>query len=178
MKKNRKHLDEQLPHRNRSLKNLKGEQWAEIPGLEGIYEISNTGRIKSLPREIHDCNGKVIHKKERIIMAGVSPAPNFFTKDYTYQLAVTLRYQHKKYHSSIARLVYHCFVKPFDLQDHTIFIIQKDGNGLNCHYKNLKAVSATEKQKRSFSLKRNISCFTWLDMKAIVQKTWKEGSNR
>lgn len=158
------------PYRDKSLKNIKGEKWEAIPGVEGVFEISNFGRIKSLAREIYYTNGKVIHRKECIIMAGVSPAPNYYTGDYTYQLAAHLSTAGKIYHFSVARLVYNCFVREIDLDDDSINVIQKDGNGLNCHYKNLKAVSSIEKQKRIYTLKRNISCFSWLDMKAIAKK--------
>lgn len=158
------------PYRNKSLANLEEEAWKEIPGLEGLYEVSNYGRIKSLAREIHYQNGKVIRKKESILMAGVSPAPNHFTGDYTYQLGIPIHSNKKVHCFAIARLVYYCFVKPFDLQDHGIFIIQTDGNGLNCYYKNLEAVTATEKQKWIYGRRRNISCFTWLDMKAVIRR--------
>lgn len=156
-------------YRNKSLENLKGGQWASIPGLEDRYDVSNYGRIKSLAREIPYTNGKVIYKKERIIMAGISPAPNHFAKDFTYQLGAQLTAKPKNLRYSVARLVYHSFVQPIDLSDRSIYIIQKDGNGLNCYYKNLKAIQANEKQKRIYTNNRNISCFRRLDMKTIVQ---------
>lgn len=103
-------------------------------------------------------------------MAGIMAAFNHFTEDYTYQLGICLQIENQKFHFSIARLVYHCFVEPFDLEDQAVIIVQKDGNGLNCYYKNLIAVDPTTKQKKIFLQKRGVSCFTWLDMKAIVQK--------
>ncbi len=161
---------DKYPCRNTSLKNLLNERWAEIPDLEEYYRVSNYGRIKSLSREIHYSTGKIIHKKERIIMAGISPAPNYFTNDFTYQLQACLTVNKKVYHFSIARLVYYCFKGQFNLEDHSVFIIQKDGDGLNCYYKNLSAINATDKQKRIYNRKRIITCFAWLDMKAIAQK--------
>jgi hypothetical protein len=162
--------DNNAPHRNRSLKNLRNEKWKAVPGLEDVFEISNYGRIKSLAREVLYANGKVIHKKERIIMAGVSVASNYYTGDYMYQLGAALSYNGKTYAYSVARLVYRCFVKELTEKDRLINIIQKDGNGLNCHYKNLLAITATEKQKLIYSQNRNITSFSWLDMKAIIQK--------
>ncbi len=35
-------------HKNLSLKDLEGEKWVPIVGHEGLYEISNLGRVKSL----------------------------------------------------------------------------------------------------------------------------------
>ena len=40
------------------------EQWKPVVGYEGNYEVSNLGRVKSLPR-----NGTI--KKERIIKNNV-----------------------------------------------------------------------------------------------------------
>src|SRR6266542_36331 len=161
------------PCRNTSLKNIRNEKWAEVPGLEEYYHVSNYGRIKSLSREIYYSTGKIIQKKERIIMAGISPARNHFTNDFTYQLQVSLRVNKKVHYFSVARLVYYCFNNFFDLEDYSLFIIQKDGNGLNCYYKNLQAINATDKQKRIYKRKRSITCFAWLDMKAIARKDLK-----
>ncbi len=161
---------DKYPCRNTSLKNIRNEKWAEVPGLEEYYHVSNYGRIKSLSREIYYSTGKIIQKKERIIMAGISPARNHFTNDFTYQLQVSLRVNKKVHYFSVARLVYYCFNNFFDLEDYSLFIIQKDENGLNCYYKNLMAVNTTDKQKRIYKRKRSITCFAWLDMKAIAQK--------
>lgn len=158
------------PYRNKSLKSLKGERWEDIPGMEEYYLISNYGRVKSLPRDILYSNGKLIHKKCRILMAGITADFNHFTQDHTYQLGICLHIENQELHFSIARLVYHCFVEPFNLEDQAVIIVQKDGNGLNCYYKNLIAVDPTTKQKKIFLQKRGVSCFAWLDMKAIVQK--------
>ena len=169
--KNIPHDIEKYPCRNNSLENLPAERWAEIPGLEDAFHISNHGRIKALAREIHYANGKVIHKKERILMAGISPANNYHVKDFTFQLHISLNFNKKIYRFSIARLVHYCFNdNTFDLNNHSLFILQKDGNGLNCNCNNLIAVSAEHKQKRIYDRKRNITCFSWLDMKAIAQK--------
>lgn len=44
------------------------EIWKPINGFEGLYEISNRGRVKSLPRVILDCNGnRTRHLTGRIL---------------------------------------------------------------------------------------------------------------
>lgn len=35
-------------YKNLSLENLEGEEWLSIEGYEGLYEVSNLGRVKSL----------------------------------------------------------------------------------------------------------------------------------
>ena len=38
-------------------KDLKGEVWKCIAGYEGLYQISNMGRVKSLEKEKNDIKG-------------------------------------------------------------------------------------------------------------------------
>lgn len=47
-------------------KELETEEWRDIAGYEGCYQVSNLGRVKSLARQIiiNDC---VTNKKERIL---------------------------------------------------------------------------------------------------------------
>lgn len=40
------------------------ETWKEIPGFEGRYEVSNLGRVKSLPREVSNHTGKSMVKEK------------------------------------------------------------------------------------------------------------------
>jgi hypothetical protein len=43
------------------------EVFKDIPEWEGVYQVSNIGRVKSLPRTIVSCTGKVYNRKERIL---------------------------------------------------------------------------------------------------------------
>ena len=43
------------------------EVWKSIIGYEGLYEVSNMGRIRSLERDTVCKNGKVRHYKENIL---------------------------------------------------------------------------------------------------------------
>jgi hypothetical protein len=42
------------------------EIWKDIKGYEGIYQISNLGRVKILARNIINVNGKLERRKEKI----------------------------------------------------------------------------------------------------------------
>lgn len=44
-------------YKNHSLKDIKGEQWKDIPSWEGYYQVSNMGRVKSVERTIVYSNG-------------------------------------------------------------------------------------------------------------------------
>ena len=54
------------------------ENWKNIKGYEGFYQVSNLGRIKSVERDIYCQNGIVHHLKEKILV----PALN--NKGYQY----------------------------------------------------------------------------------------------
>lgn len=41
------------------------EEWKDIKGYEGLYQISNLGEVKSLSREVEQSNGKKYTIKER-----------------------------------------------------------------------------------------------------------------
>lgn len=45
----------------------KEEIWKDIEGYEGLYQVSNKGRVKSLERDIIRKNGRKYHVKERIL---------------------------------------------------------------------------------------------------------------
>jgi hypothetical protein len=46
------------------------EIWKDIPGYEGLYQVSNLGRVKSLQREV--CNGvRCYNKKENILKPNI-----------------------------------------------------------------------------------------------------------
>ena len=42
------------------------EIWKDIPGYEGYYQVSNFGRVKSIPRKVY-CNGGFHISKEKIM---------------------------------------------------------------------------------------------------------------
>lgn len=43
------------------------EEWRDIKGFEGVYQVSSLGRIKSLAREVLTKNGKIKPIKEKIL---------------------------------------------------------------------------------------------------------------
>ena len=51
---------------------LEGEIWKDIVGYEGLYQISNTGRVKSLAKWIYYSNGRKDFLKERILKQKIS----------------------------------------------------------------------------------------------------------
>jgi hypothetical protein len=136
---------EEYPYENLSLNSMKGEEWADIPGFDGAYSISNFGRIWAAPRLIISADGKQLYfTKERIRKQSLARYYNSYTKDYMYQLSVHLRYEGGDYSFKVNRLVYHAFVKPIDFKKDKLVVVHKDSDNLNNRYDNLVLMNGTE----------------------------------
>ena len=49
------------------IKNLDGETWKDIAGYEGFYQVSNSGRVKSLDRYMDRLDGKRGYRISKIL---------------------------------------------------------------------------------------------------------------
>lgn len=152
------------PYENLSLKNIKDERWEDIPGLDGYFVGSNFGRIKRLEYEMQYKNGAIYKKPEKIIKPSIVKQPNKFVGDSTSFLTARVTLSGKRYNYTVARLVYHCFVEPIDLADHTKFILAKDCDNFNIIPSNLMIASLGQKSTRAFQ--RNRSRSPLLDLSA------------
>lgn len=101
------------------------EIWADIPGFEGLYQVSNTGNIKSFRKSTkYGCQPEYILK------------PNLSTNGY-YQ--VTLYNGSKRQKFTVHRLVAICFIpNPDNLPQ----VNHKDENPLNNRSDNLEWCTA------------------------------------
>lgn len=142
------------PYQNTELKNLKGERWKDIPGFEMYFKVSNYGRIKRLEYELEYSDGRLYIKPAKIIKPVLMKIPNRFVMDSVYFLRAAITLYKRKYNFSLARLVYHCFKASIKLDDPSVVILTKDGNGLNIKPSNLIKASLSEKQQRIFDLNR------------------------
>lgn len=43
------------------------EIWKDVPGYEGLYQVSDTGKVKSLQRKVNSVNGRVYTYKEKLL---------------------------------------------------------------------------------------------------------------
>lgn len=83
--------EEILPHKNLSLENLLNEEWRDIAGFEGYYQISSLGRAKSLQRKVYipsrDCYQSV---RERILKQKITssaPVPTLILKSSELEIS-------------------------------------------------------------------------------------------
>ena len=147
------------PYQNLSHKDIKGEDWKDIPGVEDYFLISNLGRVKRLEYEMQYRNGAIYTRPEKIIKPTIVKQFNKFKKDYSYFLTCRVSLNGKRYNITIARMVYYCFVHPFDLDDYTNVVLCKDLDNFNIRPSNLKLATISQKQQRTILRKRFKSPF-------------------
>ncbi len=135
-------------YKEHSLENLPDEVWKEIDGYEGYYEVSNHGRVKSLPRYVeHSRFGwRFIHP--RILRQNIKKSTSKHFEDYYVDCQVALNKHNKVKYHSVKRLVYSSFVEKQDFKKNRMCIVNKDFNGYNNHIDNLDKVSYSERFKR------------------------------
>lgn len=100
------------------------EIWKDIKGYEGLYQVSNLGRVKRLERYTEN----IKYLPERIMK---------LTTTQDGYLAVGLTKNKKSQSYLLGRLVYKAFNPNFDEKDWNLLVLQKDGNKLNNELDNL-----------------------------------------
>ncbi|MDJ1485364.1 NUMOD4 domain-containing protein [Cytophagaceae bacterium YF14B1] len=134
------------PYLNLSLEDMEGEQWADLAHYQGLYQVSNLGRVKKLAGWSSATRGK-IWLPEQIMALRLNSGK---TKDSEGQngryLSVNLTKNRQKKQISIARLVYCCFVAPFDLADRNLVVISQ--NSLLPSTNNLQLISVKQRKER------------------------------
>lgn len=161
------------PHKNLSLQNMEGEIWEDIPGLDGYFLISNLGRIKRQQYEMQTRIGAIYVMPEKILKPKIGKAVNKFKKDYTYYIIGKVVIEGKSFAFSVARMVYYCFVEPFDLDDKSVVILFKDTDNLNVEPSNLVLSTLEQKRQRTVKLKRFRSPF--IDLTEEQLQTIRKG---
>ncbi len=147
----------QYPYQNRTLTNMPGEQWKDIPGFEDLYQASNLGRIKSLDRVIPHPRLYKQFVKGRILSQSVAYNNNIKTGEPMIDLRVSLNKEGVQYYFNTRRIVYSTFVDNIDYSEDGMYVINTDGDGYNNRVRNLKLVTKSEKSKRVFIRERHDS---------------------
>lgn len=107
------------------------EVWKPVVGYEGLYEVSNFGRVKSLVRSMYDINKKAVidRKREKLLKQHIHKSGYW---------VVCLTKGGRLKHIYTHRLVAEAFLgghSPTDVVNH------KDLDKTNCHIDNLEYVS-------------------------------------
>lgn len=111
------------------------EEWRDIKGYEGKYQVSNMGRVRSLDRTIIDTLGRVVHRKGKIMKPHVDKKTGY----------CLIAFFNSKLHKERTHLV-HRFVAEAFLQGsgEGMQVNHKDENKLNNRADNLEWVTCKE----------------------------------
>lgn len=119
------------------------ESWKDIKGFEGLYQVSNLGRVKTLEKEVSHSRNKLLKVKRKSIIK-----KQVFNKKNGY-MYVSLNKDKKMYNFSIHRLVAIHFIDNFNNKSEVNHI---DGNKTNNTILNLEWVNAKENTNHSFKI--------------------------
>ena len=109
-----------------------GEEWRDIAGWEGMYQVSNKGRVRSLDRVVVKSNGSTVTVKGHIL--------NYNSRTMSH-VSVPLYRDNKEHNMGVHRLVAQAFiVNPQGLPE----VDHIDNNPRNNCVENLRWVSAKE----------------------------------
>lgn len=138
---------------------LPRERWKAVPGFEGLYELSDHGRLRSLSRWVYSENRPDAFRPGRIIQLKYSIYSKHTKTKSGLDIQMKLHKDGNRYMLSVARYVYYLYVSPFNLNDHRLVVRRKDGDKLNCHYKNLRLDTLSDVIKEGFAAKTRRSIF-------------------
>jgi|GEM_PF-1157052 len=138
------------PYQDYSLKDRKSEEWDDIPFLDGAYQISNYGRIKSLRRWLERSSRGGFWISEKILKARISTQIVNKGKRKLHRLGISVSFDGKKHSLAIARIVYYLFVKKFDLEDRRLVVSYRDDNPFNIMPKNLILTTASKNMSKAY----------------------------
>ena len=107
------------------------EEWRDIKGYEGYYQVSNMGRVRSLDRIVKSRPGRTRIARGRVMSPG-----------YCCGYLKVVLYKDKKYRNAlIHRLVAEAFIEPIEGKPHVDHI---NGNKHDNRVENLRWVTISE----------------------------------
>lgn len=149
-------MPEQTPHyKNKSLANLPGEEWKDIPGFEGSFQASTMGRVKSLDHIVPHPRLYQQFVKGQILSQSVARNRNIVTEEPMIDLRVAISIESIPHDFNTRRLIYLTFIDPkLDYKKNGMYVINVDYDGFNNKPENLRLVTKSEKQIRAIRRER------------------------
>ena len=123
------------------------EIWKDISGFEGLYQVSNFGKVRSLERNIVFKDGRCVHVKEKIL----KPCTN--KKGYLF---VRLSKNNKGHEGKVHRLVAQAFI---DNPKNKPQVDHIDGNKQNNNVNNLRWATNYENMHNPITFEKNKETF-------------------
>jgi hypothetical protein len=143
---------------------LENEDWKDVKGWEGEYQVSNMGRVKSLQRMIVYADGRKFSIKERILKPGVDD------KGY---LRVVLSRNQKHFQIQVHQLVARVFIPNPENKE---TVNHKWGTVGDNRVSELEWFTRSEQQKHAFEI---LGRKHWMTGRTGEKSFWfgKKGEN-
>lgn len=138
------------------------EIWKAIPSYEGVYEVSNLGRVKSLPKEW--LSGRNTYKKHNGIM--LNPCVNKMGY-YVVNLTKDKKSNIKTIHQLVAMAFFNHIPNGYKL-----VVDHKNNNKLDNRLENLQVI--TQRENASKDKKNKTSKYTGVSWCKKINK-WRAG---
>ena len=121
------------------------EQWKDIKGYEGKYQVSNYGKVKAVEKMIKCAYGKHRKLKEKKLKPIIKLYGLY--KDHE-RLMVNLYYDTGLYKTKqISRLVAESFIPGYTEE---LLVLHNDNDTHNNHYKNLRIGTYSDNNKQAW----------------------------
>lgn len=128
---------------------MQEEVWKDVVGYEGLYQVSNFGRVKHVSCVVATSSDSARSIKERIIK------PHLQNKGY---FLVDLYKNNKRKEMLVHRLVADAFIpNPLDLP----CVNHKDSNPVNCRVENLEWCTVSYNAKYSYDNNNRRDKMNW-----------------
>ena len=141
------------------------ENWKDIKGYEGLYQVSNLGRVKSIERK------KQNHSKLQLVPEKIKQPHQQFGKYANEYLVVNLYKNNRGKNMFVHRLVAEAFLDNFDKN---LEVNHKDGNKQNNCMGNLEMLTRSENQRHAYEVLGRKRSKALLGVKGYDNKTSKE----
>lgn len=148
------------------------EEWKDIYDYEGAYQISNLGRVRSLPRKIIYSNGKIIHYHGGLISTKERKKDKYWTTCLCKNQIEQTMYIHRL-------VALHFIPNPKNKPE----VNHKDGDKSNNKVTNLEWATESENNKHAHEIGLNSSLkgadskfakLTWENVFEI-RRMWESG---
>lgn len=137
---------------NLQLEDLPNEVWVDVYGYDGIYEVSNLGRVKSLERYVSNGRGGEMFVKERILKQ------SFIGKEKK-RVSVSLCVNNIAVKKEVNTVVFYSFNPELLSNKQNKEVCHLNKNGLDNRLINLSLLKISKSKKIAWKLGINDNCY-------------------